>query len=681
MDLDTRHLYCFGPFQLDRVEGLLLRDGEPVPLTPKAFDILTVLVQNNRRLMTKNDLMRAVWPDTFVEEANLSVNISALRRALGEGREGKQYIETVPRRGYRFNAQVEELRCGRDGLGEREPSVGGKIAEGVSAVPQGDRLGDVTRRVGARDQGKPSATETLEEAQSLPAVSLPVAPQAGSPKTRPLPLMAKPSLALLAMVLIALGYYAYRRQTAGTRYSPRPRSLAILPFRNLKQDADSDFLGFSLADAVITKLAYVSALTVRPSSAVEKYRNQVIDMRKVAADLNVDTLLTGNFIRDGNHLRITSQLVDVKTEKILWKGAFDLEYPNLLSVQDNVTEKIIKGLELSLSPSEVERLKPDELVDPLAYEYYLRGVDLYSRSDFAMAIKMLEKSIELDPNYAQTWAHLGQSYTASASFQLGGREQYREAQAAYEQALALQPAQIEAHIYMANLLTDTGRVEQAVPLLRNALRTNPNHAEARWELGYAYRFAGMLKESVAECERARQLDPGVKINSSALNAYLYLGRYKDFVASLPETTDSAFILFYRGFGEYYQKEWEEAAKDFHRAFELDPSLLQARVGMAFSDAIAGQNSEGVEMLNETEKKIEQRGVGDPEAIYKIAEAYTVLGDKASALRVLQHSIDNGFFPYPYFTVDPLLDGLRKEPEFARLMQRASQRYQAFKSTF
>ncbi len=449
----------------------------------------------------------------------------------------------------------------------------------------------------------------------------------------------------------------------------------------MRQAADSDFLGLSLADAVITKLGYVSALAVRPSYAIEKYRDQVIDIPKVAADLNVDTLLTGNFIRDGDDLRITCQLIDVKTQNILWKGSFDLKYEKLLTVQDNVAQQIIKGLEVNLSPSEAERLKPDAPVDPLAYEYYLRGVDLYARGEYGVAIKMLEKSAEIGPKYALTWAYLGRSYTADASFQFGGQQQYAKAQAAFEKALSLQPAQIEAHIYIANLFTDTGRVEQAVPLLREALKTNPNHAEIHWELGYAYRFAGELQESVAECERARELDPGVKTNSSALNSYLYLAQYDKFLQSLPKSNDLAFILFYRGFGEYYKKNWEQAARDFDRAFELDPTLFQAQVGKALSYAIQQQDKKGLEILREVENKIEERGVGDPEARYKIAEAYALLHDKISALRVLRHSIEGGFFSYPYFATDPLLDSLRKEPEFEQLMSGARQRHEAFQQKF
>lgn len=490
-------------------------------------------------------------------------------------------------------------------------------------------------------------------------------------------------IALLGAALVlsyVIGYSVFRKQAVRKQSLDAPRSLAILPFENLRQDPNDDFLGFSLADAAITKLGYVSSLAVRPSSDVEKYRGQVIDIRKAAADLNVANLLTGNFIRDGDDLRITSQLIDVKSDKILWRDTFDLKFDKLLTVQDKVAHEIITGLELNLSPSEAERLKPDQPINPQAYEYYLRGVDLYSRHNFPLAIKMLEKSSELDPNYALTWAYLGASYTSDAAFEFGGREQYGRAQAAYERALSLQPAQLEAQIFLANLLIDTGKVEQAVPLLRDALQTNPNYAAAHWELGYAYRFAGMLQQSVAECERARQIDPLVQANGSAFNTYLYLGEYDKFLHSLPDLNDSAFTLFYRGFGEYYDKDFELAARNFDRAFELDPSLY-AQIGKAISDSIAHRDADGLEILRQLENKIQQRGVGDPEAIYKIGQAYAVLGDKTSAVRMFRQSVESGFFSYPYFTTDPLLDSLRHEAEFDEIVNAARQRHQAFRTRF
>ncbi len=486
----------------------------------------------------------------------------------------------------------------------------------------------------------------------------------------------------LAAFLIVVGAFSayFIRKSISPATSGHPRSLAVLPFRNLKQDSETDFLGFSLADEIITKLSYVNTLNIRPSSSVDKYRNQIIDPSKVAADLKVDTLLTGSFIKDGDELRITTQLIDVKPDKILWRETIDVKYDKLLTVQDRVSQQIIKELEVNLSPTEAANLKPEKPISALAYEYYLRGIDLYSLNQFASAIGMLEKSTSIEPNYAPAWAHLGRAYTTNASLQFGGSEDYGKAQAAYEKAIALNPALVEPRIYLSNLFTDTGRVEQAVPLLRSALRDSPNNAEAHWELGYAYRFGGMLEESLAECEKARQNDPQVKINSSAMNSYLYLGEYDKFLQSLP-ANDSAYILFYRGLGEYYANRRDQAAHEFDRAYESDPSLLPATVGKAISSSIKHNNAEGLKLLKQTESKIEERGVSDAEGLYKVAQAYAMLGDKASALHMLRHSIGGGFFCYPYFVRDPLLQSLRNEPEFQSIIDQARRRHEQFKATF
>jgi tetratricopeptide (TPR) repeat protein len=214
--------------------------------------------------------------------------------------------------------------------------------------------------------------------------------------------------------------------------------------------------------------------------------------------------------------------------------------------------------------------------------------------------------------------------------------------------------------------------------LRDALKTNGNNAAAHWELGYAYRFAGMLDESVAECERARQLGQ-VKSNGSVLNTYLYLGQYQKFLESLP-VDDSSFILFYRGFGEFHEKEFDQAATDFDRAYELDPTLYTG-IGKALSDSINQRKPEGLELLSGLERKIRERGVGDPEGTYKVAQAYVVLEDKASALRVLRTSVESGFFSYPYIAKDPLLTDLHSEPEFAQILNTAHLRHEAFKNSF
>jgi len=656
----TNGCYEFGHFVLDTGRHLLLKGERAVPLTPKTYDLLLVLVESGGRLLRKEELMKALWPNSFVEESNLTQQISMIRKALRESPGEDRYIVTVSSRGYRFAAPVKARA--REGL-NRPPELSvqseqrQKNADTVVVTPSEERS-QVSSQPSPTSQGQPERSITLRRPRIVFAI-----------------------VALLGIALMALGYAVHRRLSGGAQSTKTPRSLAILPFHNLRQDASSDFLGFSLADAVVTKLSYISALTVRPSSAVEKYRNVAIDIKKVGSDLNIDSLLTGNFVRDGDDLRITAELIDVRSQRMIWKEALDLKYENLLTVQDNVAREIVKKLQLSLSPFEAEQLKAERPIDPLAYEYYLRGVDLYSRNEFQMATKMFAKSVEIRPTYALGWADLGRSYNATASFQFGGREQYRKAESAYDKALSLQPNQIETRVYMANMFTDTGRVEQSVPLLRDALQKNPNHAEAHWELGYAYRFAGALPESVSEFERARQLDPGVKLNSSVINSYLYLGQYDRFLQSLPHNDESAFIVFYRGFGEYYKENWTQAATDFDRAFELDHSMPQTQVGKALSFGIGHQAKQGLEILQATESRIKDRGVGDPEAIYKVGQAFAVLGDRDSAVRVLRYSIENGFFAYPYLVRDPLLNSVRKEKEFDPLMDMARRRHEAFKKKF
>jgi tetratricopeptide (TPR) repeat protein len=387
---------------------------------------------------------------------------------------------------------------------------------------------------------------------------------------------------------------------------------------------------------------------------VDKFRNQAVAPQAAARERHVDTLLTGTYLRDGDDLRITAQLIDVKPDKILWQDTIDLKYDRLLTVQDTVAERVLTGLEVQLSPEEKAKLRPDQTVKPVAYEYYLRGVDLYALNNFPAAIEMLEKAAALDPNYAPIWAHLGRAYTTNATRQFGGREQYAKAQAAYEKAMTLDPGLVDVRVSLANLLTDTGRVEQAVPLMREVLAKNSNYAEAHWELGYTYRFGGMLQASAVESELARQNNPSVKINSSAMNAYLYLGEYEKFLQSLP-SNDAAYVLFYHGFGEYHLGNQDQAARDFDRAYDLEPTLLPANVGKALSYGIRGDTASGLRLLRATEGRATERGVSDAESLYKIAQAFAVLGDKPSATRVLRQTIEGEFFPYPYFERESSLE--------------------------
>ena len=405
----------FANFEVDLRAGELRKDGSKVRLQEQPFLLLTVLLESAGEVVTREELRERLWSaNTFVDfDHRLAVAVSKLRDALRDSAEKPKFVETVGRRGYRFMGQLERTDL---------------LAEDSDA--------------GARDASLPSLQPPEQERfQNLVALGRP------RPGTSRLILLAGFVILLAMIAVLKFGHIQPGNQPSLTQ-----RSLAILPLQNSGQDRSSDFLGFSLADVLITKLAYVSSLSVRPSAAIEKYRGEAIDLQKVAADLKVDTLLTGSFIRDGDNLRVTYQLVDAKTEKILGRGVIDLKYDNLLSVQDKVTSQLISELKLNLSPSEAESLKPENPVSPLAYEYFLQGLDFHGQHKFPLAIKMLEKSAEIDPNYAPAWAYLGASYNSDAAFELGGRQQYRRAQAAYERALAIRPNLLDAQIFLANLL-------------------------------------------------------------------------------------------------------------------------------------------------------------------------------------------------------------------------------------
>jgi DNA-binding winged helix-turn-helix (wHTH) protein/TolB-like protein/Flp pilus assembly protein TadD len=648
---EIKRVYEFGPFRVDGEDRTLWRAGEQVSLTIKAFDTLLVLIEGAGRVIAKEELMEKVWPGSFVEENNLAQQISAIRKALGETESGAPYVETIPKRGYRFSAATRAIDGETAGLIIKEQIRGRLVVE--------EEIDDKT-----------GPAKTVAEENLLPL---------GQVRNRKRSAVAV-MIAAMLVGLTVLAVFIYVKRPLKPGPSNQPRTLAILPFRNLKQDPDSDFLGISLADAIITKLGYVSTVIVRPSSYVEKYRNAEIDPQKIAAELKVNTLVTGSFIRDGDELRVNAQLVDLESNRILWRNSMDMKYEKVLTVEDRVAHEVINGLSLQLSASENQHLALDAPRDPMAYEYYLRGIDLYSRNEFGLAIEMFRKSVGIDPGYALAWAHLGTAYTATAAFRFGGKEDYQRALAAYRQALQLNPQQMEARIFMANMLIDTNEIVRAVPLLRDVLNTNPNYALAHWELGYAYRFAGVLDESIIECERARALDPQVKLHSSALNSYLYRGQYDQFLNSLPRDDNVAFVVFYRGLARLYLKDEASAAADFDHAYELDPSLY-TEIGKAFSHAIRHENSKGLELLQAIEIKMKERGVTEAEAMYKLAQAYALLNDKPAAVRMLDQSVKGGFFCYPYLKDDPLLASVHDDPQYLQILESARRSHEEFTRAF
>jgi DNA-binding winged helix-turn-helix (wHTH) protein/TolB-like protein/Tfp pilus assembly protein PilF len=633
-----RRLYRCGPFLLDPENRVLEREGKRIPLPPKAFETLLLLIEQRGALLEKERLLKAVWPDTFVEENNLTQYISLLRKVLGDDTGQQQYIETVPKLGYRFVAPVSEEEIGEQG------------AEGAAAA--------------ARPQVSALAVQKRFAGAKIAAV-------------------------LLALVVVTAGlYWNASRSAKAMARDGKPRTLAVLPFRNLKQDAGTEYLSVALADSLINRLGHVSELVVRPSAYSAKYDKQDADPREAARDLRVQTLLTGSYVKEGEDLRVAAELIDAQSGEMLWHDTIDLKYDNLLAVQDALAEGVIRSLNLKLLPLEADRMRRDVPRNPLAYEYFLRGQDLSVRNDYRTSLQMLEKSVELDPSYAPAWTALGLTYNSYALTRGGGSEYSEKAQEAFARAMALNPDQPPIQILNAVVLTETGKAEQAIPLLREVLRTHPNHPLAKWWLSYAYRYGGALPESLREGEEAMELDPAVA-EIATFNTYLYLGQPQKFLDSISKVDDknvpyyyqrgapqgeNARTTFYRGLAYYYLGKFPEAGAEFDRAYEIE-DVSHTRIGLALKYAITGDRQKGIDVLNKMAPET------DGEVLYKIAQAYAVLGNKSSSLQAFQRSVDQNFFCYSYFQQDPLLENIRGEPEFAQVLAQSRRKHDDFQRKF
>src|SRR5262245_16660594 len=320
---DFQRTYEFGSFRLETSECRLSRDGEMVPLTPKVYNILIVLLEHNGRLVEKERLMQIIWPDTYVEEGNLVANISILRKALGESQGKPQFIETVPKRGYRFIAPVKVVTKPRAAEPQNSPQDFGN-SEGVSS-----------------DQDR------LAQAGSSPEGHLISRSEAITPWRR---LLAS-SLIVISLVFICLsvglGYYAFKRISSASGMPSRANgfySLAVMPFQTIGLPANEEYLGLGLTDALITDLSHYKGLVVRPTATVRKFLAASPDPLQAGRELGVNLALTGKIQREGPRLRVTMQLLQVSNEDILWSDKFDGQVSEMFALQDTLSQKLAQTL-------------------------------------------------------------------------------------------------------------------------------------------------------------------------------------------------------------------------------------------------------------------------------------------------------------------------------------------------
>jgi serine/threonine protein kinase/Flp pilus assembly protein TadD len=476
------------------------------------------------------------------------------------------------------------------------------------------------------------------------------------------------------IVLVFILYYVWNPTPDKT--GPENPRIAVLPIANTRPDPESDYLGFALADEIIGDLSYLKNVMVRSSSSVRKYQKQTSDPVAAGNDLNVDYILTGNFLKEANLIRLNVELIEIHRNEMIWRDQIEVDYKSAFELQDIVAERVVRELDKKFSREEIERIKQDKPADPLAYQYYLQGISYpYSNKGDRLAIDKLNKSITLDSTFAPAYAHLANRIHRLTIYGLEIVEGSKKAERYYLKSLMLNNELIYALANLAQIYTETSRTEQGVELIRQSLEINPNNPEALFSLGYIYRYTGMNEEAVDLMEKAVNLDPGNPGFRSILITYLFSGRYEKVIEAAKQFGESPFVWGQIGATLMRMGDRQKAVKYFNRWIEEEPN--GARWVEAMKAYVEGNIEHGIEVT----RKWEQFDLPDAEAWFHMAQNYALLGDSESCNRALEQAIRMGFFNYPWMTRDPFLDSTREDPEFRRILRKAKEKHLSFKNKF
>jgi DNA-binding winged helix-turn-helix (wHTH) protein/TolB-like protein/Tfp pilus assembly protein PilF len=647
--------YEFGPFRLDTAERLLWRDGEPVPLTPKAFEMLVVLVEHSGHLVEKDKLIKALWPDSFVEEANLTNNVWTLRKTLGEGQNSHRYIETIPKRGYRFTAPVRVL-----------------ANEGEELVLEKHTL---TRVITEEEE----QTGSEDEIKQLPAqLLLPPVIENRRAKRWGLSL----AFGLLFLLLIGVSAALYRSRMSGERRiaeanvagRPALRSIAVLPFKTIGAGDDNEYLGLGMSDALITKLGNIRQIIVRPTSAVRRYTDPLQDPLAAGREQGVDAVLDGSVQRAGDRIRVTVQLIRVQDKLILWSGQFDERFTDIFAVQDAISQQVTQGLVVKLNDEERKRLQKPGSENIEAYQAYLKGRYFWNKrtpEGFRKAIEYFNRAIELDLTYAEAYAGLADSYLLLGGYGVEAqRETLPKARAAAFKAIELDETLSEPHVTLALILQNYDDWAAVEKEYKRAIELNPNYGTAHAWYGEFLAFWGRFDEGIAEIKRGQALDPLSLIINTDVGKVYYLARQYDLaIEQLKKTLemDPNFNMAHGLLGLSYAHtgKYEEAIAELRKIENLedDPQLLS---WLGYIYGVAGKSEEARKVLTRLNALSKQTYVSP----FFMLLIYTGLGEKDEAFKWLERTLGDQVAGPIAFKVHPDFDSLRSDPRFPDLLRRA-----------
>jgi serine/threonine-protein kinase len=456
------------------------------------------------------------------------------------------------------------------------------------------------------------------------------------------------------------------------------KSVAILPFKNVSEDPQSSFYEFSLADAVITELARVRSLVVRPSSEIVRYQGKQIDPRQAGREMSVSAVLSAGFLRAGDRIRVTAQLVDVSSGDLLWSDRIDADATDIINVQDTITHEICEGLRLELSSDEKDRLEQQKTANAEAYEEYLRGRDalgrfIYhtiARKDIDEAIEHLERATYLDPSFALAHGALGKAYTNRVNKGHGELGDSDAAKASFDKALALDPDLLEARRHMVLIYLSLGEKRRARETAEKLAREAPNDPGVHFARGVVARLDGEWEKSLRCFERMARLNPADRVVASYNRAriFTYQGEYEQAEAELDEGAkiepDHPLIRTFRARTLYYHGEPTKAAEILEEVLEEHPQLDGIRPIYATFLSALGFNEEARAQLTE---EVRNTANTDHDVAYWLASAYAMEGERDEALGWLRRAIQLGNENRPWFARDKNWDSLRNDAEHRAIL--------------
>lgn len=619
MGQQDNHSYEFGRFRLKTAERLLLREGEPVPLTPKVFDILVTLVEHGGQVVAKDDLMKRVWPNTFVEEGNLTQNISLLRKALGESPGGVQFIETVPRRGYRFVADTNQSWS---------------------------------------EEVKPEIPDIRIE--STPVVSIPnTNSQSAGTKRTPFYAVAA---GIVVIGIIGLVYFT----SAGKAEPSAIGSIAVLPFVDESSDPDAEYINDKIAESLINSLSKLPQLRVVPRSVVAGYKGREIDPRKVGQELNVRAVVTGRMRRHGDIISIQADLIDIQNVSQLWGQHYDHKVSDVLLVQDDISRDIFENLRLKLNVEEKKQLE--------AYRLYMKGRNAWNKRTgdaLLQAIEFFNQAIAIDSNNSAAYAGLADCYNMLVVYgRLEPKEGFPKAKEAATKALEIDESSAEAHSSMAFIKFrwdwDRTATERG---FKEAIKLKPAYAPAhQWYSSYLVAVE-RFDEAIAEAKRTEELEPLSFVASSHLGWIYYLSGQNDKAIEqcrkILELDPSSFpARRYLGLAYEAKGMYAEAIAEFQTGVKLSGSpLMLALLGHAY--AASGKTAEARQVLNDLQQLQDQRYVSP----YTVAAIYAGLGDQEQAFKWLEKAVEERDIWLMNLKVDPVFAKLRSQRQFTDILAR------------